>query len=109
MKNVLHKKGLGTDTNPSHIEPPQNPLVKERPSGKSDGDYFKLKLPRDPTSSTSDLYEFMMYLFYHGKPEEFLLFVQNFQMTLAATGTLETESKAHYLHTLERRGSIISV
>ena len=42
-------------------------------------------------SSTSDLCEFRVYLFDHVKPEEFLLFVRNFQMTMAATGTLETE------------------
>ena len=66
-------------------------------TGRSDGDYIKLKLRRDPTSSTSDLYEFRMSLFDHGKPEEFLLFVRNFQTTLAATGTLETEAKVQYL------------
>ena len=58
------------------------------PTGNSDGDYVKLKLRRDPTSSTSDLYEFMMSLFDHCEPEEFLLFVRNLQMTLADMGTL---------------------
>ena len=87
-------------TNPAHVEPPPIPLVQETPSGKSDGDYVKLKLLRDPMSSTSDLYECMMSLFDHGEPEEFLLFVQNFQMTLATTETLEAEVKVHYLCTL---------
>ena len=53
MKNVFHKTGWGTDTNPSHIEPPTIPLIKERYTGKSDGDYVKLKLCIYPTSSTS--------------------------------------------------------
>ena len=41
-----------------------------------------------------------MSLFYHGKPEEFLLFVRDFQITHAFTGTPETEVKIHYLCTL---------
>ena len=49
------------------------------PTVNSDGDYVKLKLRRDPTSSILDLYEFMMSLFDHGEPEEFLLFVRNLQ------------------------------
>ena len=41
-----------------------------------------------------------MYLFERGNSEEFLLFVRDLQMTLAATGALETEAKVQYLHTL---------
>ena len=67
-KNVYHKKGWGTDTNLAHVEPPPIPLVKETPTVKSDGYYVKLKLRRDPMSSMSDLYEFMMSLFDHGEP-----------------------------------------
>ena len=36
----------------------------------------------------------------HGDTDEFLLFVINFQMTLAATETLEMEKKVQYLCTL---------
>ena len=43
-----------------------------------------------------------MYLFDHGDPEEFLLFVCNFNMTLVATGTLEMGAKIQYLRTLVR-------
>ena len=43
-----------------------------------------------------------MSLFDHGDPEELLLFVRNFQMTLVDTGTLETEAKVQYLRTLVR-------
>ena len=77
------------DTNPENLDPPPIPLVKEASTGNSDGDYVKLKLRRDPTSSTLELYEFRMSLFDHGVPEDFILFVQNFKMTLAATGTIE--------------------
>ena len=64
---------------------------------------MKLKLRRDPTLSTSDLYEFKMSLFDNDKPEEFLLFVHNLNMILAASGTLEVGEKFWYLHTLVRR------
>ena len=100
MENVLHKKRWVADTNPSHVEPPHIPLIKEIFTGKLDVDYVKLKLRRYPTSSTAEFYEFMMYLFDHGNPEDFLLFIWNFQMTLEAIGTLETEVKVQYLRTL---------
>ena len=41
-------------------------------NGKLDKDFVNLKLHRDPTSSTLDLYEFRMSLFENGDPEEFL-------------------------------------
>ena len=43
-----------------------------------------------------------MSLFDHGNPEDFLLLVQNFQLTIAAPGTLETEAKVQYLRMLVR-------
>ena len=69
-------------------------------TGKSYGYYVQLKLRIDPTSSTSEIYEFMMSLFDHVKPDEFILLVWNFKMTLAATGIMETEAKIQYLITL---------
>ena len=74
MKNVLHKKVLGFVTNPAYVDPPPIVLIKETSNGKSDGNYFELKMCRDPTSSMSDLYEFRMSLFDHSEPEEFLFF-----------------------------------
>ena len=100
MKNILQNKGWVAYNNPALVETLPIPLIKETFTGKSDVDYVKLKLCRDPMYSTSDLYEFMMYLFDHGDPEEFLLFVRHFQMNLATTGTLETEVKVRYLSTL---------
>ena len=78
-------------------------------TGKSDRDYVKLKLCREPTSSMSYPYEFRMSLFDHGKPEEFLLFVRNFEISLSATGTLETVAKYRYLFTPFRGGSVTVV
>ena len=90
------------DTKPYYVEPPPIPSIKETSTGKSDEYYVKLKLCIDPTSSTSDIYEFRMSLFDHGEPEDFLFFVQNFNMTLASTGTLQKNVKVQYLHTLVR-------
>ena len=59
-----------------------------------------------PTSSTSDLYDFKMSLFDNGNPEEFLLFVRDFNMTLAASGALEVGAKIQYLRTLVRREAL---
>ena len=59
-----------------------------------------MELYRDPMSSTLDLYEFRMSFFDNGELEDFLLFVRNFNMTLVATGTLETGSNIQYLCTL---------
>ena len=51
------KKGVSNSgTNPSHMEHPPIPLIKETYIGKSDKYFVKLKLSRDPTSITLDLY-----------------------------------------------------
>ena len=47
-----------------------------------------------------------MSLFNNGEPEDFLLFVPNFNVTLAASGMLEVVSKFQYLGTLFRRGAL---
>ena len=47
-----------------------------------------------------------MSLFNNGEPENFLLFVPNFNVTLAASGMLEVVSKFQYLGTLFRRGAL---
>ena len=44
-----------------------------------------------------DLYEFKMALFDHGNPEEFLLFVWNFQTTFEASGTIAAGTNIQYL------------
>ena len=53
-------------------------------------------------SYTSDFYEFKIYLFYNVEPEDFLLFVRNFNINLAASGTLEAGAKYQYFCTLVR-------
>ena len=85
-----------------HIEPPQITLIKETHNVNSDKYFVKLKVRRDLKSSKSDLYEFKMSLFDNGKPEDFLLSVSNFNMTLAASGTMEADAKYQYLRTLVR-------
>ena len=55
---------------------------------------------------TSELYESKTYLFDNGKPEDFLLLVRNFNMTLLASGTLEVGAKFQYLRTIVRREAL---
>ena len=61
---------------------------------------MKIKLRRNSISEKSDMYEFKMDLFDNVKPEELLLFVQNFKMTIAASVMLAANAKIQYLHTL---------
>ena len=59
------------------------------------------------TSEKSDFYELKMALTNNENIEEFLLFVHNFNMTLEASGTLDTAEKFQYLCTLvEKRYSL---
>ena len=67
-----------------HVKALPIPLLKVISGGKSDKDIIILKLRRDPTSRTSDLYEFKIYLFDNGKTEEFFLFILNFNITPVA-------------------------
>ena len=49
-----------------HIDTPQINLIKEKHDGKSDKDVVKLKICRDTTLHTLDLYEFKLSLFDNG-------------------------------------------
>ena len=84
------------------MEPLPITLSKVTYNGNSDKDFVKLKRFRDPTYSTSDLYEFRMSLFEDGDPEDFLLFVCNSNTTLSEIGTLETGANIQCLCTLVR-------
>ena len=85
-----------------HLEPPTTPLIKIKHDDKPYKYFVKIKLCRDPTSYLSDLYDFKMALFENGDPEELLLFAQNFNRTLAESGTLTTGAKIQHLCTLVR-------
>ena len=76
-----------------YVEPLLTSVIKGKYNSKSDKYFLELKLSRDPTSSTSDLYEFNIYLFHNGDKEEFLFFVHNFNMTRAASMMLEMGTK----------------
>ena len=93
----MHNKGWNSGTNPARVEPLTITLIKETYDGNSDEDFVKLKLSRDTTSITLDLYDFNMSFFNHGKTEDFLLFICNLNMTLVAIGMLEMEVKIQYL------------
>ena len=93
MNIVLSKKVWMPRITQAHVEPPPITLLNKFHNGKSDKDFVKIKLSRDPTLSTSDLYECKMFLIDNGNPEEFLLFVCNFNITLAASGMLGADAK----------------
>ena len=65
-----------------HVDPTPIPLIKSNNGDKPDKYFIKIKLCRDPTSEKSDLYEFKMALFDNFDPEEFLLFICNFNMNI---------------------------
>ena len=82
MKNVSHNKIWNQGAVQMLVEPPPIPLISGNNDTKLNKYSVKIKLHKDPTSENSDLYEFKMALFDNGEPEEFLLLVCNFQMTL---------------------------
>ena len=83
-----------------HVEPPPVPLIKGKNNDKSDKYFVKFKFRRNPTSKKSDPYEFKMALFDNGYPEYFLLFIQNFNMTLKESGMLKPGANIQSLRTL---------
>ena len=93
MKNVSHKKTWNLGMTQAHVEPSPTPLIKIKQDDKLDNYFVKINFHGDPTSDMLDLYELMMALFENGKPEEFLLSLKKFNITLAASRTLETGAK----------------
>ena len=84
------------------MDPPLIPLIKSENYEKSDKYCVKIKLLRDPTSQKSDLHELKMAFFDNGEPEEFLLFIRNFNMNLEASGMLVDIAKIQHLRTILR-------
>ena len=76
------------------------PLIKRKNDEKSDKYFVTIKLLRDLTSEKLDLYEFKIALLGNSNPEEFLLFISNFNMTLEESVTLKYDAKIQYLGTL---------
>ena len=72
MKNASHKNSWNSGMTQPHVDPPPIPLIKIEHDNKSDKYFVKIKICKDPMSSSSDLYEFNMALFDNGDPEEFL-------------------------------------
>ena len=106
INNIFHKKSCNLGMTQVHVEPTTTPLVTRKYDGKSDTDFVKMKFCRDPMPSTSDRYEIRMYFFDNCNPEEFLLFMRNFNTNLVASRTLETGTKVQYLCTLVRRDTL---
>ena len=82
------------------MDPPLISLIKSKNDEILDKYCVKIKLCRDLTSKNSDPYKLKMAFFDNGKPEEVLLFVNNFNMTLKALGALAATAKIQYLLTM---------
>ena len=102
MKNFYRKNTWNSGLTQAHVDPPPIPLIKGNHDDKLEKYLVKLKFCMYLTSATSDLYEFKMDFFGNGEPEYFLLFVQNFNINLAASGKLVTGAKIQCLCTLVR-------
>ena len=98
MHNFSHKKKWNAGLLQLHVYPPPITRVKGKHDDKSEKDFVKMKLRRDPTSENSDLYEFKMSLFYNGYQED-VFFAHNFKITLEASGMLQDAAKIRYLST----------
>ena len=72
-------------------------FIKSKKDLKGGKDYEDIKLCRNSVSAKLDVYEFKMKLFDNINPEEFLLIVQNFKMTIEVSGTLIANSNIQYL------------
>ena len=83
-----------------HVDPSPIPFIKSNSDDKSDKYCVENKLHRDPTFPKLDLYGFKMALFDNSKPEEFFLFIRNFQMNFEVSGTLDAGAKIKYLRML---------
>ena len=100
IKNVFCRNKWTAAETEQPMEPTPTPFTKIKHDDKSDRDFVKLKLHRDPMSNKSELYEFKISLFDNGNTEEVLLFVCTFNMNLETTGTPETATKVQYFRTL---------
>ena len=96
IKNVSHNKKCNWNAVQVHVDPPLIPLSKGKNYGIPVKSCVKIKLCRHPTSQKSDLHGFKMVVFYNGGPEEFLLFIRKFNMTLEASEKLADNVKIQY-------------
>ena len=66
MQNVSHRTKWNAGLLYLHVEPLPITLIKGKHDDKSENEFVKMKLRRDPTSENSNLYEFKTALFYNG-------------------------------------------
>ena len=102
IKNVSLKNNLNVGTVQVQVETHHIQLIKSMKDDKSDKDFVKIKFRGDPSLEKSDLYEFKMALFYNRDPEEFLLFILNFNKNIEASITLKAGANIQHLRTLVR-------
>ena len=102
VNNVSYKKKWNAVIRTSARGSTPDSTNKKQEWWKLDKYFVKIKLFRDTKSEKSNLYELKMDLFDNGNPDEFLLFIHNFNTTLEEPGTLKAGANIQYLHTLLR-------
>ena len=84
------------------IKPPPITLVKREPDEFNNYDIINIKMRRNPSDASSEMYELKIVTFDHKQPEELLQLVKNFKREVDETGTTTESEKINYLLTLLR-------
>ena len=102
MNNISHNKIWRTGALQIHMESTPIPLIKSKNDDKSDKDSEEINCISILLQKNSIFMKFKTPLFDKVDPEEFLLFVSNFQLTLKDSVALAASAKTKYLCTLLR-------
>ena len=88
MNNIPHKKFWLSGDKQLHIEPPYILLIKRDLERELENNFNIVNLCRNPTSYTSDFYEYKIALFKNEEPERFLQFLRNFVKSIEISGEI---------------------
>ena len=99
-KNVLHKKIWRTGAVKIQLEPSLILIIKQNNDKKLETYSVKVKLRKDSTSETSNLYRFKMTMFDNGEPKELLLFERKFHAMTEALGIITANANLQYIQNL---------
>ena len=105
MTNIFNNEKWNSGTVEVHVDPPLIPLTKIKNNENLDKDFFRIKLRSNPRTQRLDLYDLYLFkitFFDNRDPEEFLLIIRNFNITLEASGTLLAGAKIQHICTLVR-------
>ena len=99
--NLGNKKWLNSDVQ-ARIEPPPITLLKATAGKTEETHIIKIKMRREPASSTSETYELKVQTFENGKPKYFLQMMKDFKTGIDGTGMTSVSGKIKFLPTMLR-------